>query len=137
MTTTTLDFETAFAALDKIVSEVPEGYTYSPVPRGGDDAYANERICKYAGPDNKPSCIIGQLVNELDPSQFEKLRVAESSKRGSFGVSTALTMAAEYDLSPALVDALQAVQNAQDLYKPWKRAVEEGRSEYQRALARL
>jgi hypothetical protein len=76
MTTTNSEprftLEQVLQATREVVEEKGDGYIYS-------DEHAD---CKYAV-DGMPACIVGHVVNRLDPAQFEFLAAKEEESHSS------------------------------------------------------
>ena len=92
-------------ALEESIAEKGADYTY---PRAGGCFYALN---------GHPSCIVGHVVNRIDPELFHKL--IELDRDG--GDTDWATMAERLGLDgdPFLTDALAAAQEAQDRGRPW------------------
>lgn len=110
-------------AIEKVVAE-----------RGGDYVYDSGRGdsgCFYSTTDGKPSCIVGYVINELNPEAFEKVAAKESKLGQSWGVTGALWAAdGGMNVSEEVARALQDAQDAQDGCEPWGDALES----YKRSL---
>lgn len=91
--------------------------------RGEDYVYQRiDRDCVY-GVNGEPSCLVGQIVYNLDPDLFEALE-AEDIQRRRDGEDTTCddmpTLAGKF--TPGQMKALRRAQGHQDMYNTWGHA---------------
>lgn len=103
------------AALKKALEDRGEGYVYP-------ESEKVSGVCMYATADGAPSCIVGYVLNELDPEKFAE--VAKWERKKVTGDTTVDDAWRELglDLYRDQVEALEAAQIAQDNGKPWGQA---------------
>ncbi|AXC36209.1 hypothetical protein SEA_MUSETTA_105 [Microbacterium phage Musetta] len=104
-------------AIEKVVAERSPDYVYKS---GRDD-----NGCFYASKDGEsPSCVVGFVVNALNPEAFRKIVEVEINAGESFEVQDALTYTdGELNISTEARRALQKAQDEQDNGKPWGEAL--------------
>lgn len=94
-----------------VVDEVGNDYVYDSQP------------CRYAGPDGAPSCLVGHVINRLDPEAFAMLTQYEHS--GGINSTPAALLAGHSGWLPRgfwtaeAANAMQYAQWSQDLRQPW------------------
>ena len=96
--------------LEEIVAENGEDYVYP---------LANTAAsCQYANPDGTPSCIVGHLIYKLDPSVLDDIRTSPGGYNidGVFSLQDGFIKIKD---DPSLLDALENLQNDQDMGKTW------------------
>lgn len=106
--------EQVLQAAREVVEEKGDGYVYG-------DEYAD---CKYAV-DGMPACIVGHVVNRLDPAQFEFLAAKEEDSHSS-EIAANLRSRGWLDQNFWSTDAalaMQAAQNRQDVGETWSTAL--------------
>lgn len=115
-----LTFAAAVALVKDIVNRAPEGYKYTTDPkttktraRGVRGQY---KACYYRHFDGTPGCIIGHLVDKLNPGV---------EIRESISVTEALETAG-YEIDGITMTFLSTVQQTQDNGSTWQHAFEHG-----------
>lgn len=94
--------------------------------KGADYVYPRSEMgdaCWYGGLDGKPSCIVGNIINRLDPRAFAAVVDWEVNGGESGRVWQALAAASvvgdPIELTKAQADALQSAQDYQDEGHEW------------------
>lgn len=106
------------AALKKALEDRGEDYVYP------DDEKHNGG-CMYATENGTPSCIVGYVLNELDPEKFAEVARWERDEDTADTAVGDAYLAVGLDLHRDQVDALEAAQVKQDQGLPWGRAAVE------------
>lgn len=114
--------EQVAAAADKVIARKGEDYVYPVGEKIPHRAYKKivYKVCAYSYMGN-PSCIVGHIVNELDPEAFRQLEEAE---RRHGPTSAAELMGGgvylpEDFFDDEALDYLTGVQGDQDEGAPW------------------
>ncbi|WMI33977.1 hypothetical protein SEA_ERENYEAGER_107 [Microbacterium phage Erenyeager] len=103
-------------AIERVVADRGEDYVYD---NGRNKKW--EQGCFYASKDGEsPSCVVGFVVNALNPEAFRKIVEVEIGGGASFDVQDALAYTdGELNISTEARRALQKAQDEQDGGKPW------------------
>lgn len=114
----TFTYEDVMEAARKVVAE-----------KGGEYLYRESRVrCKYAEPDGSPSCLVGHVIEKLDPQVFERLAGREEMHGNSEAAGALVQLGwLEPDFwTDEAEAAMDRIQYAQDCGEPWGAAVERG-----------
>lgn len=133
---TNLTAETVTTALDELIAERGEDFTYERAEIVYPSGYV-DKVYAYSNSDGTPSCIVGCVLAKVEPEAFQKLHNLEwSSDPGGFTATGSVYSIADDYLSaelPELRDAethglsplglaLRAAQSVQDGGAPWSEA---------------
>ena len=113
--------EAVNVALDHAVEKRGEDFVYDAKGLFPEDG--NYVACRYADGDGNPSCIVGEVIYEIDPGLFKE--VAEKWNSAAFRVIVSTSLPGSAARLTSLFHELDEAQRKQDTGVAWGQAREE------------
>ena len=113
--------EAVNVALDHAVEKRGEDFVYDAKGLFPEDG--NYVACRYADGDGNPSCIVGEVIYEIDPGLFKE--VAEKWNSAAFRVIVSTSLPGSAARLTSLFHELNDAQRKQDSGATWGQAREE------------
>ena len=113
--------EAVNVALDHAVEKRGEDFVYDAKGLFPEDG--NYVACRYADGDGNPSCIVGEVIYEIDPGLFKE--VAEKWNSAAFRVIVSTSLPGSAARLTSLFHELDEAQRKQDTGVAWGQVREE------------
>lgn len=107
-------------AAERVVEELGPDYVYATKRR--QNPQVSSQQCFYAEPDGTPSCIVGRIIDKLNHSAFEELKLLEGGMWSPPALEALFELNTEFTTEQMY--ALSAAQRVQDWGEPYGRALD-------------